>query len=150
SILALLIVSNMRPMFRATATILIEQGKSKIVSIEEVYSAGMIQREYYQTQLEIIRSEEMARKVIRKLDLTNHPDFDSRQRTLNWFQRIMSTAERPVVSDEDVMKVAVARFRNALQVQFIRNSQLAQITFTSFDRELAGRAPNVVAETYIE
>jgi polysaccharide biosynthesis transport protein len=60
-ILALLIVNNMRPLYRATATLLIEQGKSKVVSIEEVYSQGFAQREYYQTQAEILKSEELAR-----------------------------------------------------------------------------------------
>src|SRR5207248_2797949 len=75
-ILATLIVSNMRPQYRAFATLLIEQGKSKVVSIEEVYSQGMIQREYYQTQVEILKSEDLARKVVQKLKLTTHPDYD--------------------------------------------------------------------------
>ncbi len=51
SILAMLVVSGIRPQYRGTATLLIEQGKNKTVSIEEVYSQGMIQREYYQTQI---------------------------------------------------------------------------------------------------
>jgi polysaccharide biosynthesis transport protein len=37
-----------------------------------------------------------------------------------------------------------------LQIQLVRNSQLVQISFTSHDRNLAARAPNVVAETFIE
>ena len=76
AILAALIVSTMRPSYRSTATLLIEQGKTKVVSIEEVYSAGLIQREYYQTQVEILKSEELARKVVQKLKLTTHPDYD--------------------------------------------------------------------------
>src|SRR5450432_3079286 len=59
-----LIVSNIRPLYRSTATLLIEQGKAKVVSIEEVYSQGLIQREYYQTQVEILKSEDLARKVV--------------------------------------------------------------------------------------
>src|SRR5262245_54041266 len=51
-VLAMLVASGMRPLYRSTATVLIEQGKSKVVSIEEVYSQGMLQREYYQTQVE--------------------------------------------------------------------------------------------------
>jgi uncharacterized protein involved in exopolysaccharide biosynthesis len=61
--LALLIANNMQPIYRATATLLIEQGRSKVVSIEEIYSQGLIQREYYQTQVEILKSEELARKL---------------------------------------------------------------------------------------
>ena len=58
---------------------LIEQGKNKVVSIEEVYSQGFSQREYFQTQVEILKSDELARSVVQKLKLTTHPDFDPRQ-----------------------------------------------------------------------
>jgi uncharacterized protein involved in exopolysaccharide biosynthesis len=92
SILALLVANNMRPVYRATVTMLIEQGKSKIVSIEEVYSQGIIQREYYQTQVEILKSDELARKVVKKLNLQSHPDFDVRQTAPTFFNRLMGTA----------------------------------------------------------
>src|SRR6185437_13503373 len=87
AILAALVASSMRPLYMGTATILIEQGKSKIVSIEEVYSQGLIQREYYQTQVEILKSDELARKVVEKLKLTSHPDYDIRQSQPGWFAR---------------------------------------------------------------
>src|SRR5947209_6446623 len=57
-VLTALVVASIRPEYRATASLLIEQGKSKIVSIEEVYSQGLIQREYFQTQVEILKSED--------------------------------------------------------------------------------------------
>ena len=62
AVLAGLVASGMRPQYRSTATLLIEQGKSRVVSIEEVYNQGVMQREYYQTQVEILSSEELARQ----------------------------------------------------------------------------------------
>jgi succinoglycan biosynthesis transport protein ExoP len=153
SVLAWMVVSGIRPEYRSTATILIEQGKNKIVSIEEVYSQGLIQREYYQTQIEILKSEEMARKTVAKLQLSTHPDFDPRQRQPSWYSRLLrpfGSAEDPVVSDGDAQRAAVRRFRAGLTVALVRNSQLAQISFASFDRELAARVPNALAEIYIE
>src|SRR5450755_953887 len=93
AILSWLVVSNMRPVFRGTTTLLIEQGKNKVVSIEEVYSQGMIQREYYQTQVEILKSDELARKVVRKLKLATHPDFDPRQAERTWYSRIFGPSD---------------------------------------------------------
>ncbi len=56
-ILAQMFASGLPPVYRATATILIEASKPKIVSIEEVYSSmAGAQREFYQTQLEILKS----------------------------------------------------------------------------------------------
>ena len=151
AILALLIVNNMRPEFRATAVLLIEQTKSKVVSIEEVYSQGSAQREYYQTQVEILKSEDLARKVVQKLNLASHPDFDVRQNPPTLWDRLTNSApDLSRITDERALRPAVSRFRRNLQVNLIRNSQLAQITFTSFDRELAAKVPNVLAETFIE
>src|SRR5580765_3220288 len=118
SILALLVSNNMRPVYRATVTMLIEQGKSKIASIEEVYSQGIIQREYYQTQVEILKSDELARKVVKKLNLQSHPDFDVRQTSPTFFNRLMGTAvaDPSQVPDEEVVKRAIGRFKRGLQV----------------------------------
>ena len=149
SAIAFLVVSNIRPVYRSTATLLIEQGKNKVVSIEEVYSQGVIQREYYQTQVEILKSEELARKVVRKLNLATHPDFDPRQAPPGWFRRVLGL-EMPVASDQAAENSAVSKVRAGLQVQLVRNSQLAQISFLAFDKQLAAAVPNALADIFIE
>lgn len=153
AILATLVASNIRPQYRATATLLFEQGKNKTVSIEEVYSQGLLQREYYQTQVEILKSEELARKTVQKLKLVTHPDYDPRQAQPSWWSRVVGSqapADQVERTDDEVLKGVVQRFRSGLQVQLVRNSQLAQISFVSPDRELAAKVPNTLAETYIE
>ena len=153
AVLAYLVVSAMRPVYRGTTTLLIEQGKSKVVSIEEVYSQGLVQREYYQTQAEILKSDELARKVIAKLGLTRNPDYDPRQSPPGILDRLSAfgdSAERSAMGEENALKAVVAQFRSGLQVQLVRNSQLVQVSFSSPDRELAAKVPNTLAETYIE
>ncbi|MGZ5033983.1 MAG: GumC family protein [Usitatibacter sp.] len=149
-ILAYLVVSNMRPVYRGVNTMLIEQGKNKVVSIDEVYNQGMIQREYYQTQVEILKSEELARKVVRKLNLASHPDFDPRQGEHGMMGRLFGTGAPVEATDKQAEDVAIQRLKAGLQVQLVRNSQLVQVVFSSFDRELAAKVPNTVADTYIE
>jgi succinoglycan biosynthesis transport protein ExoP len=151
AILATLVVSSIRPTYRATATLLIEQGKARVVSIEEVYNQGMANREYFQTQVEILKSEELARKTVRKLGLTTHPDYDPRQQPESriWMPTVLSREEKPR-SEDDILKSVVKRFRGDLQIQLVRNSQLAQISFASPDRELAAKVPNALAEIFIE
>lgn len=152
AILAMLVVSGMRPQYRSTATLLIEQGKSKVVSIEEVYSQGMIQREYYQTQVEILKSVDLARKVAHKLNLMQHPDFDPRQGRPNWIERVFKAdgGAQEEISQDALMRIVADRLRTNLQVQLVRGSQLVQITFVSHDRELAAKVPNALAEAFIE
>ncbi|QJR11692.1 hypothetical protein DSM104443_02774 [Usitatibacter rugosus] len=154
AILAALIAFGMRPIYRGTVTLLIEQGKTKVVSIEEVYNQGLLQREYYQTQVEILKSVDLTRKVVQKLGLTKHPEFDPRQAqpsALAKFNPLNLLREEPKeASEEDALKSAVGRVRSDLQIQLVRNSQLVQISFSSYDRELAASVPNALADIYIE
>ena len=153
-ILATLVVFSMRPTYRGTATLLIEPGKTKVLSIEEVYSSNpYIEREHYFTQVEIIKSEELARRTIEKLKITTHPDFAPRPAESSWRSLWLPTHwfrdDKPLTED-DILKRVVQNFKNELQVQLVRNSQLAQISFTSYDKELAAKVPNTLAELFIE
>jgi capsular exopolysaccharide synthesis family protein len=152
AVLTALVVSSLRPEYRATATLLIEQGKSKVVSIEEVYNQGVIQREYYQTQVEILKSDEIARKVVQRLQLTKHPDYDPRQESPSFLARLVGSgaSEAAAKSDDDVLKAVVQHFKKDLSVQLVRNSELAQITFSAYDKDLAAKVPNTLADVYIE
>jgi uncharacterized protein involved in exopolysaccharide biosynthesis len=155
ALIATLVVFSLRPLYRATAVVMIEQNKAKVVSIEEVYNAmGGGNREYYQTQVEIIKSRELARKVVEKLKLTTHPEYDPRQaqssdslkllNPVNWFKSSVPMTE------ERVTQLVINDFMGDLQVQPVRNSQLVKISFTAYDKELAAKVPNTLAETFIE
>ena len=153
ALLTTLIVYSLRPTYRSTATILIEQGKSKVVSIEEVYNAMGGNREYYQTQVEILKSQELARKVVERLKLTTHPDFDPRQSEEAardfWLPMDLFKSKTPA-SEDEIQKRVIRRFMNDLQVQPVRNSQLVQVSYASFDKDLAAKVPNTLADVYIE
>jgi polysaccharide biosynthesis transport protein len=153
ALITTLVVFSLQPQYRSTTTIMIEQSKAKVVSIEEVYNSMGGNREYYQTQVEIIKSRELTRKVVERLKLTEHPDYDPRQNKndgvkawlpMNWFK------SKDPISDEQVLRSVIGSFSSDLQVQPVRNSQLVQISFTSPDKELAAKVPNTLADIYIE
>jgi len=151
TILATLIVFAVKPLYKGAAVLLIEQGKNKVVSIEEIYSKGIVEPQYYQTQVEILKSDELARKVVEKLKLQNHPEYDPRQTESDIVARWIPLFRDPKPkSEEDAIKAAVRRFKKDLDIELVRNSQLARISFVSYDRELAGTVPNAVAEAFIE
>jgi polysaccharide biosynthesis transport protein len=153
SVLTALIVFSIRPTYRGTATLLIEPGKTKILSIEEVYSKGGADRDHYYTQVEILKSDELARRVIDKLKLLSHPDYDPRVGGGGWRESILPAAwleDRSALSDEDLLKRVLKKFRNDLSVQLVRNSQLAQVSFIAHDKQLAARVPNTLAEIFVE
>ena len=80
ALLTTLIVFVLTPTYRSTATLMLESNKSKVVGIEEVYSSMSSNREYYQTQAEILKTEELARRIVAKMKLVDSPVLDPRQK----------------------------------------------------------------------
>lgn len=157
-LIAVLVTNNMRHTYRSTATILFENSKPKVVSIEEIYNqAAAGNREYMQTQVGILKSDDLARKVVKRLNLTEHPDFDARVSRPGLVQKYRAEffppeepVDPPKVSEEDLLRTAAARVRGGLQVTIIRNTNLAEISFVSYDPKIAAAVPNELADAFID
>ncbi len=66
---------NVTPAFRATSSLLIETQATNAVSIDELYRVDTQDKEYFLTQIEILRSRNLATRVIDKLNLWDHPEL---------------------------------------------------------------------------
>jgi len=63
------------PIYQSTSTLLIESQRNNVVSVEELVGFETENTDYYQTQFELLKSRELANRVIGALDLMNHPEF---------------------------------------------------------------------------
>jgi len=153
--LAALYAYSLRPVYRATATVLIEQTKPKVVSNQELYDAYTgTTRDYFLTQFEIIKSRDFAERLVRVLQLTKHPDYDPRQRAEAWYSAwvpdgFLSTPSDQAPSAKDLEESVVASVMGQLTLQPLRNTQLVKVSFDSHDPVLAERVPNTLAMIYI-
>ncbi|MFA4968308.1 MAG: polysaccharide biosynthesis tyrosine autokinase [Sulfuritalea sp.] len=155
SLLTTLIVFVIQPTYRSTATLMLESNKSKVVSIEEVYSSMSSNREYYQTQAEILKSEELARRIVAKMKLVDHPVMDPRRQQDSGlsFRKLLPASwlgEEESWSSEKLQAAVIARFKKELTIELVRNSQLIKISYESHDKEFAANAANWVADGFIE
>ena len=155
ALLTTLIVFVIQPTYRSTATLMLESNKSKVVSIEEVYSSMSSNREYYQTQAEILKSEELARRIVVKMKLVDHPVMDPRQQQDSGlsFRKLVPASwlgEEESWSPEKLQAAVIARFKKELTIELVRNSQLIKISYESHDKEFAANAANWVADGFIE
>lgn len=75
SVLTFLILLSKTPIYRATASMIVEPKEQKVVSVEELYGVDTKSVAYYYTQVEVLKSRAIARKVIEALSLTAHPEF---------------------------------------------------------------------------
>jgi len=82
------------PIYRSTSTLLIESQNEGVTPFEDLLAGDTTNTEYYQTQFELLKSRELAKRVIEKLGLQNHPEFSS---------NAGSAQNEAVISDESVL-----------------------------------------------
>src|SRR5713101_9491537 len=64
-----------RPVYMATAQILIEREKSNVLSFKDVTEVDAAKDDYYQTQYRLLQSRSLARRVVETLNLLQDPEF---------------------------------------------------------------------------
>lgn len=148
------IVFAMQPVYRSTATVLIEQKQMKLLSIDDVYGGITEQKEHYQTQVEIIKSREVGLRVVKALHLWDVPEFDPRLAQKSRFAQMKAAfgvgEEKKVWTDDSLAEGAWKRFNKQLSVEPVRLSQLVKVGFESEDPRLAAQVANAVAKEYID
>lgn len=165
SIVTALVVVNMDDIYQSTASLMIESRQAQITSIEEIYGLDPQQSEYYSTQHEILRSRVLAERVIREMDLLNHPEFlpedgeldggsswrDFVPEFLTGFGGDEGSSNVARASQEQLLLASVLdQFNERLTVEPIRNTQLVRVHFEAKDPALAADVANNLADAYIE
>ncbi|AIW16164.1 polysaccharide biosynthesis tyrosine autokinase [Vibrio tubiashii] len=168
SAIAILVVLSITPVYKATATLLIDSSTKKAVSIEEVVGFDTSTKEYYQTQLEILKSNQVAQRVIDKLELAHFEEFNSALKhsepgivsqlklalkSLPVLKAYMSeTAKEPTAEEveEQINRKVLKAFKAKLSISPVRKTQLVRISFESEDPQLAAQIANEVGHAFIE
>ena len=155
AMLAAAIVFVMTPVYRSTVTLLIDATKSKVVSIDEVYSGFSDNRDYFITQVEILKSPDIALKTITKLKLWEYPEFDPRKKEESLATKILVAIGYSEVvpkqwNEGSLAKAVLGKFTKQLTIEPIRLSLLVKVNFESTDKELAAKVANAMANSFID
>ncbi len=161
TLLVAVIVFSITPKYTATATLLIEAEQAKVVSIEEVYGLDSSHKEYFFTQFEILKSQQIAQKVVERLELVNNAEFDPDQQPQKFNLQKKISEFLPFLpqkvdnyTDEQRLEIKMRRvvgnFMSRLTITPIRKTQLVTISFESESPTLAATIVNLLAEVYIE
>ena len=167
AMVTVLIVLSLTPIYRATATLLIEQNKANVVSIEQVYGLDGKSNEYLQTQFELLKSRTLAERVVKDLGLTTHPEFDPLQQKAplldirGWISSLelqkLIPGEFPDdlevgagLSEEAIFNSVVREFMSRISISPQGKTQLVQVQVDVADPQLAANAANRLAQGFIE
>jgi succinoglycan biosynthesis transport protein ExoP len=143
------------PKYTATVTLLADTRKIELVQQPTVYDEAPIQSVgAMETQVELLRSDELALRVIKKLNLSEDPRFvGSQQKGLRSLLGSIAPgyfAESPALSEDERQSLALAQFDKNLTVARIGVSYAIEIDFESRYPGLAAEIANAVADVYIE
>jgi succinoglycan biosynthesis transport protein ExoP len=106
-----------------------------------------------ESEIETTKSEKVAISVIRRLHLTEDPEFVGvgRNLTRRLFSLFSSSARSEAEpTDEELVRRVLGTFKENLRVTRSGRSYIEQIAFTSLDRQKAATIANAVADAYIE
>ncbi|MBW2737617.1 MAG: polysaccharide biosynthesis tyrosine autokinase [Deltaproteobacteria bacterium] len=171
---------TMIPVYRSTTQILIERANPNILSVQEMFVIDPSGQDFYQTQYKILESRALAREVIKRLKLVEHPEFkgvNEEAGIFSYFKDLKNTIiseikglfkfmkpSRPDFNEEKYSGETgfipgmeshndswlVNDFLDSLEVEPIRNSRLVNISFESTYPEFSARIANTLVMAYID
>ena len=152
ALITTVVVSQMTPVYRSTATVLVDIDKAMPVPTggADVH-LGSYYREYLQTQAEVLKSRAVAQRVVADLKLAEHPEFQPQPSALKqWVSAILA---RPSAETPEKASLEAAVFRQhaaQLRIEPVRLSQLIKVSFDARDPELAAAVANATARAYVQ
>jgi tyrosine-protein kinase Etk/Wzc len=149
---AFIAVSLMTPRYKSEARVLVE-GRENIFLRPEADKAlvdrGSIDAETVTSQVQLILSRDLAREVIKDLNLSELPEFNA---ALNEFSPLSILRTIGILRDPMSMALeerVLAAYYDRLTAYAIDKSRVITIEFQSADPELAARGANLIAEKYL-
>jgi len=155
-----------RPIYKATATVEISLENPRIVKFDEVVEVETRPAEFYETQYKLLKSKSLAKQVIDKLDLAEHPEFAPREEgepgiasaltgLITGIKDVIRTFRRNPVNDEVPVEISketglVNEFLGRVEISPVRDSRLVDISFEAYERGLSAKTINTLADTFIE
>ena len=154
TVLLLAIIATLRVtrLYEATSRIAIYPENSNVLGLKDLESAAASAELDYtvamETQVSILRSDELALKVIAALQLENNPIFMGSESVLK-----SARAEIPrsdLAPDPRHLARMLAIFRRGLNIQVVPRTRVLEISYMHRDARLAAEISNTLVKTFIE
>lgn len=156
---ALLFALSLKPVYRGSVTILIEAKNQRVVQGQDVYDPGAGTPEYYGTQGLILKSHELAERVVERLKLVDNPEFKdigntSAFESLDFAKYLPFLPKEAPLAAADVKAVkreAVIRaVMKETEIEQVWGTQLVTVHYKAHSAVLSAQVANTLADLYIE
>ena len=150
------------PLYPATTKIALKENQPEkiLTDIESLMANGPITATGINTELEVLRSRDLAGKLVDTLDLTNQPDFNpllreprlSNQTKTQLFSFFGVASEKTKIfrSPEEVRSIAISSVLNVMAFSNTKNTRVINISAITSKPDLSVLMANKMAMLYIE
>ncbi|WP_181408135.1 tyrosine-protein kinase domain-containing protein [Pararhizobium mangrovi] len=154
-----LVIFNLTPAYRASALLLLPSARAD----DPRYGTNQIPQTdpfLIASELDVLTSEEVARKVIGELDLTDAPEFNTTSALASFVGSLKhffggsadtpSDRVQPWSAAQLRLDSVIAAYQDRLSVYNDGRSTTAHVSFTSTNPQLAARIVNAHVQAYID
>jgi len=168
-ILAFLVLLTLTPRYTATAQVLLEPRKEKIFGAETIVPELSIDNASVESQVSVIQSANLLRRVVEKEHLFQDPEFGYHPPAGFWgfvnglsqsfgaffkASAVNKNAAQSVDQKQDspispFVLYSIGRLQKAVEVQRLKGALVLSIAVTSEDPAKAARLANAVADAFV-
>ncbi|MDN3274177.1 GNVR domain-containing protein [Frankia sp. RB7] len=141
-----------KPMYTANARILMDTRQTQVLDKDSGNNTALIDTGYVDSQVEVINSDDLILSVVRRLHLTEDPEFNGSEPGLlgTAIGKIMSlfgSVEPP--SRERIEHATVELVQKNLRVERVLTTYVLSLSYRSQNPGQAAKIANAIADTYI-
>lgn len=150
------------PLYTATASVMIDNRTQQVVDSQAVLSGLPPDLAVVDTEVEILRSRQLAERVVDALDLEQDPEFNGSLRPPGLIDQALDAVtglfraatpggqgDQSEVQAQKQRERIVDVVRDRLEIQRVGLTYVMGVSFTSPDPEKAARIANAFAENYL-
>lgn len=152
-------VLQLTPLYTSSAVVMLDERKNNVADTDAVLSQLPSDQSTVQNQVQILTSQELAERVVRKLHLESDPEFNTPPNILglvlryinplHWISRSGKTP--PVENGSDAVRRRIAgQLIDHLSVTPVGLSTAMQVSYRSPDPVKAAQIANAFADAYVE
>jgi polysaccharide biosynthesis transport protein len=151
--LAIIYLLTATPSYTAAASMLIDSNKIQLFQQQSMFSDFSMDSSSVESQVEVMRSENIVLAVIKQLHLTDDPEFvgsgGGLVGTLVDAVTGLFTSSEPD-SEFALTRRAVNSFESRLNVRRVGLTYVLQISFRSLSPDRAAQVANAIADAYVD
>jgi uncharacterized protein involved in exopolysaccharide biosynthesis len=127
------------PMYTANAVVALENRQAQFVDLQNVMSGLSGDQATINTEIEVLRSRGLAEKLVRRMNLTEDPEFNPTLREPSAFSlasllRWVGLRDEPEApSEERLLNTSIEKVLSAVSISNVRSSYVFNITAVTSD-----------------